>query len=165
MPTDRAHLKIPCSTKEHIKKCQTQLEDRLKEEQKTIRSQKRLVKVQELMSSEEEKKKQKQKLVVLLRKYAILCSVNHYFLLQKHEQKQLKNQQKNKQEKHQKEKNGETSGDRSDSVNSTSTATSIGTATPPSVSGKIGRFTFKKKVCSCLIIAHISIIFCCNLFV
>lgn len=45
---------------------QMQLEERLKEEQKTIRSQKRLVKVQELMSSEEEKKKQKQKLVVVI---------------------------------------------------------------------------------------------------
>lgn len=65
LPTDKAHLKLPCSTKEHLKNVQTQVEERLKEEQKTIRSQKRLVKVQELMSSEEEKKKQKQKLVFM----------------------------------------------------------------------------------------------------
>lgn len=38
-------------------------EQRLKEEQKVARHQKRLVKVQELMSSEEEMKKRKQKLV------------------------------------------------------------------------------------------------------
>lgn len=62
-PTDRAHLKIPSSTKEQLKVAQASLEERLKEEQKMIRNQKRLVKVQELMSSEEEKKKHRHKLV------------------------------------------------------------------------------------------------------
>lgn len=62
-PGDRAHLKIPTSTKERLKTNQLQLEERLKEEQKMVRSQKRLVRVQEMMSSEEEKKKQRQKKV------------------------------------------------------------------------------------------------------
>lgn len=62
-PSDKAHLKISYTTKEQLKTAQAQLEERLKEEQKMIRSQKRMVKVQELMSSEEEKKKQKHKLV------------------------------------------------------------------------------------------------------
>lgn len=62
-PTDKAHLKIPSSTKEQLKIAQASLEERLKEEQKMIRNQKRLVKVQELMSSEEEKKKHRHNLV------------------------------------------------------------------------------------------------------
>lgn len=62
-PTDRAHLKIPSSTKDQLKIAQACLEERLKDEQKMIRNQKRLVKVQELMSSEEEKKKHRYKLV------------------------------------------------------------------------------------------------------
>lgn len=65
-PTDKAVLKISTSTKEHLKTAVTQIEDRLKEEQKMVRSQKRLVRVQEMMSSEEEKKKQRHKLVNLI---------------------------------------------------------------------------------------------------
>lgn len=64
-PNDKAHLKIPTSTKEQLKAAQTQLEERLREEQKMVRSQKRLVRVQEMMSSEEEKKKQKHKKVLV----------------------------------------------------------------------------------------------------
>lgn len=64
LPDDKAHLKIPCSTKEHLKNAVVQMEERLKEEQKMVRSQKRLVKVQEMMSSEEEKKKQRHKIVI-----------------------------------------------------------------------------------------------------
>lgn len=63
LPDDKAHLKIPNSTKERLKATCAQMEERLKEEQKMVRSQKRLVKVQEMMSSEEEKKKQRQKMV------------------------------------------------------------------------------------------------------
>lgn len=135
LPTDKTHLKLPCSIKEHLKNFQLQLEERLKDEQKTIRGQKRLVKVQELMSSEEEKKKQKQKLVFSTGCIFLYNASLFFYCLQKHEQKQLQNQQRNKQEKVQKEINGEISGDRSDSLNSASTATSIGTATPPSMSG------------------------------
>lgn len=62
-PNDKAHLKIPNSTKDQLKKVTTLLEDRLREEQKMVRSQKRLVRVQEMMSSEEERKKQRSKLV------------------------------------------------------------------------------------------------------
>lgn len=62
-PDEKGHLKIPCSTKEQLRLAQMQLEERLKEEQKMVRSQKRLVKVQEMMSSEEEKKKRKHKAV------------------------------------------------------------------------------------------------------
>lgn len=62
-PTDKAHLKIPSSIKEHLKNAKIQIEERLKDEQKTIRSQKRLARVQEMMSSEEEKKKQRHKMV------------------------------------------------------------------------------------------------------
>lgn len=65
LPTDKAHLKIPSSVKERLKEATAKTEERLKEEQKMVRSQKRLVKVQEMMSSEEEKKKQRQKMVML----------------------------------------------------------------------------------------------------
>lgn len=60
---DKAHLKIPTSTKEQLKIAKHHLEERLREEQKMVRSQKRLVRVQEMMSSEEEKKKQRHKKV------------------------------------------------------------------------------------------------------
>ncbi|KAI4467204.1 px serine/threonine kinase pxk [Holotrichia oblita] len=114
-PSDRAHLKIPNSTKEQLKKVTSLLEERLKEEQKMVRSQKRLVRVQEMMSSEEERKKQRSKL--------------------KQEQKMAKEKQRQKtlEEKDEKDKiNGITNGDRAESVNSSSTT---GTATPPSITG------------------------------
>lgn len=63
LSTDKAHLKIPNSTKDHLKKVVIQIEERLKGEQKVVRSQKRLARVQEMMSSEEEKKKYRHKLV------------------------------------------------------------------------------------------------------
>lgn len=63
---EKTHLKIPTNIKEQLKIAQHQLEERLHSEQKMVKSQKRLVKVQELMSSEEEKKKRKQKAVCRL---------------------------------------------------------------------------------------------------
>ncbi|KAL3278441.1 hypothetical protein HHI36_013762, partial [Cryptolaemus montrouzieri] len=54
---EKTVLKVPTSTKEKLKLVRNQIEERLKDEQKMVRSQKRLVKVQEMMSSEEEKKK------------------------------------------------------------------------------------------------------------
>lgn len=110
---DKAHLKIPTSTKEQLKIAKHHLEERLREEQKMVRSQKRLVRVQEMMSSEEEKKKQRHK--------------------KKQEQRQLlKEQQKQSEDRQVKERANEEPGD---SANGTSTATSVGTATPPSMSG------------------------------
>jgi PX domain-containing protein kinase-like protein len=112
LPDDKAHLKIPNATKEHLKSAALQVEERLREEQKMVRSQKRLVKVQEMMSSEEEKKKQRHKM--------------------RHEQRQLAREQLRQKSKS--EKDEKVNGDRPDSVNS-SAATSLGTATPPSMSG------------------------------
>lgn len=62
-PGEKYHFKIPSGAKERLKVATKHMEDRLTEEQKMVRSQKRLVKVQEMMSSEEEKKKQRNKLV------------------------------------------------------------------------------------------------------
>lgn len=62
-PGDKAHLKIPIATKEQLKVVRSHLEERLREEQKMVRSQKKLVRVQEMMSSEEERKKQRHKKV------------------------------------------------------------------------------------------------------
>ncbi|XP_076260324.1 PX domain-containing protein kinase-like protein isoform X1 [Rhynchophorus ferrugineus] len=103
---DKAHFKIPTVAKEHLKTVVTKIEERLRGEQKVVRSQKRLTKVQELMSSEEERKKHRNRM--------------------KHER--LLKEQKSKDGK---KNNGV---DRSDSVNS-SAATSVGTTTPPSVTG------------------------------
>ncbi|KAF5300910.1 hypothetical protein FQR65_LT09073 [Abscondita terminalis] len=108
---DRSLLKIPTSTKDQLRAAQTQLEERLREEQKLVRSQKRLVRVQELMSSEEEKKKQRHK--------------------KKQEQKAKEHQ--NTKDKHNEHKG--VNGDTCDSATSTSTNNSVGTATPPSMSG------------------------------
>ncbi|KAL3285767.1 hypothetical protein HHI36_000292 [Cryptolaemus montrouzieri] len=109
---EKTVLKIPTSTKEKLKLVRNQIEERLKDEQKMVRSQKRLVKVQEMMSSEEEKKKQRHK--------------------QRQEQKLMVKEQQKKQEKL---RQMSTEGDKTDSVNS-STATSVGTATPPSRTSK-----------------------------
>lgn len=121
-PDEKGHLKIPCSTKEQLRLAQMQLEERLKEEQKMVRSQKRLVKVQEMMSSEEEKKKRKHKA--------------------KQEQKQQQKEQQKEQQREQKKQllqqqqlSIQNGSERSESVNSTSTATSVGTVTPPSTTG------------------------------
>ncbi|XP_022907290.2 PX domain-containing protein kinase-like protein [Onthophagus taurus] len=117
LSSDKIHLKIPTSTKEQIKKIIIMVEDRLKDEQKMVRSQKRLVKVQEMMSSEEEKKKQRSKM-----------KQEHKLAKEKMRQKTI--------EENEKVNGASGSGsDRAESVNSTSTNTSIGTSTPPSVSG------------------------------
>ncbi|KAG5860742.1 hypothetical protein JTB14_010739 [Gonioctena quinquepunctata] len=108
LPTDKAHLKIPSSTKEQLKAAVAKMEGRLIGEQKLVRSQKRLVKVQEMMSCEEEKKKHRHKM-----------------------ERMAKEQHKQNRKI---EKANSINGERSESVNS-SAATSIGTATPPSVTG------------------------------
>lgn len=59
----KPHLKLSTVAKEQIKIAAQKTELRLREEQKLVKSQKRLVRVQELMSSEEEKKKIKHKAV------------------------------------------------------------------------------------------------------
>lgn len=59
----KPHLKLSTVAKEQIKIAVQKTEQRLRDEQKSVRNQKRLVRVQELMSSEEEKKKIKQKAV------------------------------------------------------------------------------------------------------
>ncbi|KAL1514230.1 hypothetical protein ABEB36_003518 [Hypothenemus hampei] len=104
---DKAHFKIPTTVKEHLKTVVLKIEDRLKGEQKVVRSQKRLTKVQEMMSSEEERKKQRNRM------------------------KQMK-EQKSKDGSTIK-RNGGTM-ERCDSVNSSTTA-SVGTATPPTALG------------------------------
>ncbi|CAH1101102.1 unnamed protein product [Psylliodes chrysocephalus] len=109
LPTDRAHFKLPNSTKEQLKLAVHRIEERLKDEQKMVRSQKRLVKVQEMMSCEEEKKK-----------------------LARHKMERMAKEQ-HKQNRRL-EKANSLNGERSESVNS-SAATSIGTATPPSMTG------------------------------
>ncbi|XP_045476028.1 PX domain-containing protein kinase-like protein [Harmonia axyridis] len=106
--TEKISLKLSSSNKEKLKLVQCQIENRLKDEQKMVRSQKRLVKVQEMMSSEEEKKKQRHK--------------------HRHDQKLLAKEQQKKQEKLRQQS---IEAEKADSVNS-STATSVGTATPPS---------------------------------
>lgn len=60
---EKTHLKIPTNVKDQLKVALQLLEERLHNEQKMVKSQKKLVKVQEMMSSEEEKKKRKQKAV------------------------------------------------------------------------------------------------------
>ncbi|XP_056643360.1 PX domain-containing protein kinase-like protein [Diorhabda carinulata] len=109
LPTDKAHLKLATSTKEQLKHAVHKIEERLRDEQKVVRSQKKLVKVQEMMSCEEEKKKQA-----------------------RHKMERLAKEQ----HKHNRrlEKANSINGERSESVNS-SGATSVGTSTPPSTTG------------------------------
>lgn len=57
----KPHLKFSSVAKEQIKMCVQKCEARLRDEQKSVKNQKRLVRVQELMSSEEEKRKIKHK--------------------------------------------------------------------------------------------------------
>ncbi|XP_021932004.1 PX domain-containing protein kinase-like protein isoform X3 [Zootermopsis nevadensis] len=100
--SDRPHLKFSSHVKEALKVARQKIEIRLKDEQKMVRHQKRLVRVQELLSNEEEKKKRKQK------------------------------QKEQLQKQHQQLVSNGKSPERSESPNSTSTATSAGTVTPPS---------------------------------
>lgn len=58
---DRPHFKLSMNAKEQIRIAAQKAELRLRDEQKSVKNQKRIVRVQELMSSEEEKKKSKQK--------------------------------------------------------------------------------------------------------
>ncbi|XP_037917304.1 PX domain-containing protein kinase-like protein isoform X1 [Hermetia illucens] len=57
----KPHFKLSMNAKEQIRIAMQKSEHRLREEQKSVKNQKRLVRVQEMMSSEEEKKKSKQK--------------------------------------------------------------------------------------------------------
>lgn len=120
--SERPHLKFNTHMKEALKMAWTKTETRLKEEQKVVRHQKRLAKVQELLSSEEDKRKKKQK-------HRQQDTVNF-------QQPLLHLPPETNQQLHQPKHpqlfaNGK-SPERSDSPNSTSTATSAGTVTPPS---------------------------------
>ncbi|XP_043481202.1 PX domain-containing protein kinase-like protein isoform X1 [Leptopilina heterotoma] len=110
---EKPHFKLSCHLKDALLEASNKAELRLRDEQKVARHQKRLVKVQEMMSSEEEMKKRKQKL--------------------KKEQKLAQEQRSLNQlgTNGTKQVNGK-SPERSDSPTSTSTATSVGTVTPPS---------------------------------
>ncbi|XP_013099649.2 PX domain-containing protein kinase-like protein isoform X1 [Stomoxys calcitrans] len=59
--SQKPHLKLSLNAKEAIKQAILKTENRLREEQKSVKNQKRIVRVQELMSSEEEKRKSKHK--------------------------------------------------------------------------------------------------------
>ncbi|XP_057322936.1 PX domain-containing protein kinase-like protein isoform X1 [Microplitis mediator] len=109
---EKPHFKLSSHLKDALLEAANKAEQRLRDEQKVVRHQKRLVKVQELMSSEEEMKKRKQKL--------------------KKETKLAQEQQSSSQHATEvKQINGK-SPERSDSPTSTSTTTSVGTFTPPS---------------------------------
>lgn len=60
---EKPHFKLSSHLKDALLEASNKAEMRLRDEQKVARHQKRLVKVQEMMSSEEEMKKRKQKLV------------------------------------------------------------------------------------------------------
>lgn len=60
---EKPHFKLSSHLKEALLEAMNKAEQRLKDEQKVARHQKRLVKVQEMMSMEEEMKKRKQKQV------------------------------------------------------------------------------------------------------
>ncbi|KAH0950162.1 hypothetical protein HN011_003199 [Eciton burchellii] len=111
---EKPHFKLSNHLKEALQEAVNKAEQRLRDEQKVARHQKRLVKVQEMMSSEEEMKKRKHKL--------------------KKEQKLAQEQRSASQlgANGTKQINGK-SPERSDSPTSTSTATSVGTLTPPSL--------------------------------
>lgn len=59
--TVKPHLKFSNQAKEQLKIAVQRKEQRLRDEQKSVKNQKRLVRVQELMSSEEERRKVKHK--------------------------------------------------------------------------------------------------------
>jgi len=138
---EKPHFKLSNHLKEALQEAVNKAEQRLRDEQKVARHQKRLVKVQEMMSSEEEMKKRKHKLVNIYKKkknskwYAFRHTILfwlHY--LQKKEQKLAQEQRSASQlgANGTKQINGK-SPERSDSPTSTSTATSVGTLTPPSL--------------------------------
>ncbi|XP_043287055.1 PX domain-containing protein kinase-like protein isoform X2 [Venturia canescens] len=110
---EKPHFKLTSHLKDALIEAANKAEQRLRDEQKVARHQKRLVKVQEMMSSEEELKRRKHKL--------------------KKEQKLAQEQRSASQlgTNGIKQINGK-SPERSDSPTSTSTTTSVGTLTPPS---------------------------------
>ncbi|KAL0108358.1 hypothetical protein PUN28_015118 [Cardiocondyla obscurior] len=111
---EKPYFKLSNHLKEALQEAVNKAEQRLRDEQKVARHQKRLVKVQEMMSSEEEMKKRKHKL--------------------KKEQRLAQEQRSSSQlgTNGTKQINGK-SPERSESPTSTSTATSVGTLTPPSL--------------------------------
>ncbi|KMY92149.1 PX domain-containing protein kinase-like protein isoform X3 [Drosophila simulans] len=58
---EKPYFKLSLNAKELLKQAAIKSENRLRDEQKSVKNQKRIVRVQELMSSEEEKRKSKQK--------------------------------------------------------------------------------------------------------
>lgn len=62
----KPHLKFSTNAKEQLKLAIQKTENRVRDEQKSVKNQKRLVRVQEMMTSEEEKKKIKHKAVSLM---------------------------------------------------------------------------------------------------
>ncbi|KAH8372970.1 hypothetical protein KR009_009168 [Drosophila setifemur] len=58
---EKPYFKLSLQAKELLRLAATKSETRLRDEQKSVKNQKRIVRVQELMSSEEEKRKSKQK--------------------------------------------------------------------------------------------------------
>ncbi|XP_039479630.1 PX domain-containing protein kinase-like protein [Drosophila santomea] len=59
--SEKPYFKLSLNAKELLKQAAIKSENRLRDEQKSVKNQKRIVRVQELMSSEEEKRKSKQK--------------------------------------------------------------------------------------------------------
>ncbi|KRG04585.1 PX domain-containing protein kinase-like protein isoform X2 [Drosophila mojavensis] len=59
--SEKPHFKLSLNAKELLRQAAVKSETRLRDEQKSVKNQKRIVRVQELMSSEEEKRKSKQK--------------------------------------------------------------------------------------------------------
>ncbi|ALC42353.1 CG8726 [Drosophila busckii] len=59
--SEKPHFKLSLQAKELLRQAAVKSENRLRDEQKSVKNQKRIVRVQELMSSEEEKRKSKQK--------------------------------------------------------------------------------------------------------
>ncbi|XP_066589905.1 PX domain-containing protein kinase-like protein isoform X2 [Prorops nasuta] len=113
---EKPHFKLSSHLKDALQDATNKAELRLRDEQKLARHQRKLVKVQEMMSCEEEQKKRKQKLKKEQRA---------------HEQRSTSSQLGTNGTK---QINGK-SPERSDSPTSTSTATSVGTLTPPSLAG------------------------------
>ncbi|XP_046662026.1 PX domain-containing protein kinase-like protein [Homalodisca vitripennis] len=102
--TDHCYFKLSSHTRDALKDACHQTDARIKDEQKKVRHQKRLVKMQEVLNSEEDNKKDRKKHKVKREEKHVEGTMNGNGL----------------------------SPERSDSPNSTSTATSAGTITPPS---------------------------------
>ncbi|GLG98985.1 PX domain-containing protein kinase-like protein [Gryllus bimaculatus] len=126
---ERPHLKFSANVKEALKQAWQKTE---------VRHQKRLAKVQELLSSEEEKKKKKhrqksQEQHKMSHSPQQLPQTQQHQHQHQHQHQQQQAHQQLQNQKHQQPllvSNGK-SPERSESPNSTSTATSAGTVTPP----------------------------------